>query len=100
MALKLSRHYIVIYLPIAFIYPVNCLPYQTQFIFTTELLNTIFINLNFRVRSYDSDRGGALFENKFADHEKKLTLNNLSSKYFAIVGDTSASLFKYPLVSK
>ena len=57
--------------------------------------------------------GGALFENKYADPEKKkLTLNNLFSKYFVIDGDTSAiffikkflaspiSLFKYPLVSK
>ena len=50
----------------------HCILYQTQFTFTKELLITIFINLNFRGRSYDSDRGGgALFENKYADLEKK-----------------------------
>ena len=84
----------MIYLPIAFIYPVHCIPFQTQFRFTTELLITIFINLNFREQSYDSDRGGgALFGNTYADPGKNLTLNNLSSKYFAIVGDTSAIFF-------
>ena len=37
--------------------------------------------------------GGLLFWNIYADPEK-LTLNNLSSKYFAIVRDTSAIVFK------
>ena len=65
---------------------------------------TIFINLNLRGRSYDSNRGGGgrhYLKIKMLTL-KKLTLNNLSSKYFAIVGDTSAifsSFKKFSLAS-
>ena len=37
--------------------------------------------------------GGHYLEINMLSLKKKLTLNNLSSKYLAIVGDTSAFLF-------
>ena len=39
--------------------------------------------------------GGELFEYKYADPEKKLTLNNLSSKYFVLIGDKSTIFFPF-----
>ena len=38
--------------------------------------------------------GGHYLKINMLTLKKKLTLNNLSSKYFAIVGDTSAIFFK------
>ena len=67
---KLSRHYIVIYLPIAFIFPVHFIPYQTQFIFTTELLITIFINLNFKEVRYFA-LGGKILHLRSKDEKAK-----------------------------
>ena len=81
----------MIYLPIVRVH-LSCALYSisnTIYFYNRTLYITIFINFNFRGRSYDSDRGGgggALFENKYGDPDKNLTLNNLSSKYFAIVG--------------